>query len=118
MNFNDINWWVVFGIVSRVASMVILAGWVIPVQWRELKRQFQRKESGKDGYWKLALELLLIVMITITCAIIPVTYQGTRITSDNSLTLQNLAGFFTNFGILVQSIGWLRIYRSKYDDRE
>lgn len=116
----DINLWIVFGILSRLASIIILAGWVIPVQWKELNRQFARRKGNpkiSDSYAGLAFELLLIVLITIACAIIPVTYQGTRIFADNSLNLQNLASFFTNFGILVQSIGWLRIYRSKYDDR-
>lgn len=114
----DLNWWVIFAIVSRVASIVILAGFVIPVQWRELNRQYKRRSMGGDGYWKLALELLIIVMVTVTCAIVPITYQGTQVfTSDDSLNLQNMSIFFTNFAIFVQSVGWFRIYRSRYDDR-
>lgn len=114
----DLNWWVVFAIVSRIASIVILAGFVIPVQWRELNRQYKRRLSGEDGYWKLALELLLIVMVTIVCAIVPITYQGTQIfTSSDSFNLQNMSIFFTNLAIFAQSVGWLRIYRSRYDDR-
>jgi len=113
----DVNLYVLFGIVSRVISVVLLVSIVIPVQIKELERQIKRREKGNGGYWRLALELLLIVVITVTCAIVPVTYQGTRITSDNSLTLQNLASFFTNLAILAQSIGWVRIYKSRYDDR-
>jgi hypothetical protein len=116
---DELNWWAVFAVVSRFASIVILAGFVLPVQWRELHRQYKRRKNGGDGYWRLALELLLIVMITVTCAIVPITYQGTQVfTSDGSVNLQNVSIFFTNFAILVQSIGWVRIYRTRYDDRE
>jgi hypothetical protein len=113
------NWWVVFAIVSRVASILILSFFVIPVQWRELNRQYKRRSSGGDGYWRLALELLIIVMVTVICAIVPITYQGTQVfTSDDSFNLQNMSIFFTNFAIFVQSIGWVRIYRTRYDDRQ
>jgi membrane protein YdbS with pleckstrin-like domain len=118
LNVADLNWWIVFGIVSRLASIVILSVFVIPIQWRELNRQYKNRKTSGDGYWKLALELLVIVLITVACAIVPITYQGTRIfTSDDSLNLQNAAVFFTNLGILVQSIGWFRIYTTRYDNR-
>lgn len=113
----ELNYWVAFGLISRITSIVLLSVFVIPAQWKELNRQYKRRKQGGDGYWRLALELLLIVLVTITCAIVPVTYQGTRLDSDNSFTLQNLASFFTNLGILVQSIGWVRIYKTKYDNR-
>jgi len=116
--FSEVNLWVIYGLLARIASIIILTAWVIPVQWRELKRQYERsKNGGNDKYWRLAFELLFITVVTVTCAIVPITYQGTRIESNSDLTLQNMSAFFTNTIILSQAIGWVRIYRSKYDDR-
>lgn len=113
----DINFWVVFAIISRLASIILLTVLVLPVQWRELNRQFrQRNVLGTDAYATLALQLLIIVAVVITCAIVPLAYNTTQLGRSDEFSLQNLSSFFTNLVILLQSIGWVIVYRSKYPE--
>lgn len=109
----EYNLFIVYALITRVISVLLLLAFVLPLQWVELNRQWNQRGIFNGEYWRLALTLILIVLLTIAFSIVPISYQYTRLESPNELNLQNWSSFFTNTIILLQSIGWVLIYRIK-----
>lgn len=109
----EYNLFVAYALITRVAAILLLIIFVLPVQWTELNRQLTNKRTFNSDYWKLALTLILVVMSTVAFSIIPITYQLSRLDSPGIVSLQNWSSFLTNTVILMQSIGWVLIYRRK-----
>lgn len=110
----DINWFIMYALISRTASIMILIFAVLPTQVLELKRQRKQATFLGGEFYRLALTLTLIVLSTIIFSIVPVGYQVTRLDTPANVDLQNLSSFFTNTIILLQSVGWYLVYRVKY----
>lgn len=109
----EYNLFIIYALITRVAAIVLLLSFVLPTQWVELNRQWNQRSIFNGEYWRLALTLILIVLSTVAFSIIPISYQATRLETPSELNLQNWSSFFTNTIILLQSIGWVLIYKRK-----
>ena len=107
----DINLFIVYALITRSVSILLLILFVLPIQWTELNRQWKQRGIFNGEYWRLALTLILIVFLTVAFSVIPLSYQATRLDSSSASSLQNWSSFFTNTIILLQSIGWVLIYK-------
>lgn len=107
----DINWYIITSIMMRAVSIALLLVYVIPKQIKEVR-------NNRNEYSSLAALLLSMVVVFVTLALAPLSYQTTRIYSPNEFTFQNIASVLANIGVLALSVGWYLVYNYKFKKRK
>lgn len=99
----EVNLYVVFGVLCRIVSVLLIALIVVPIQLREFR-------VGRDSLMVYRWLLFGMSLAFISLSVIPVIYQVGRIDSQTELDLQNLASVSGNLAVLVLSSLYSAIY--------
>lgn len=102
----DINPYVLVSLLLRTIGLVLLVGLVIPQQVREVKRP-------RNEFTPLRRLLLVFAVAYSTLSALPVVYSLTRLTTDATYNLQNVASVFGGLSSLFICVLITLIYRFK-----
>lgn len=86
------NWYVFFGIVSR---LILILGFLLIVVPQQL-RAFKESEAGKVYQWLMFLSSMGFLLFSV----LPVNYQLIRLDSPGEFSLINIASLSGNLAIL------------------
>lgn len=102
----EINGYVLVGLILKLATIVALAVFVIPKQWRELNK------PHSTITWLRELLFAAITTYLVT-RLFPFTYSATyRLFSEPAFDLQNVATVMSDFGNLIFALCFVLIYNS------
>lgn len=88
----DFNWYVFFGLLSRLVLIIGVLAIVMPQQMRELKKY----KTDRVYRWLL----LTMSMGFIVFSVLPISYQSVRLDSPSEFNLLNLASLSGNLAVL------------------
>lgn len=100
-----INWYVLFGLIVKLITMIALLIYVVPIQHRELKRPVVDKRIF-FARWTL----FFMVAVFETLNVPSISYQISRLHTAPLFNLRNVSSVTTNIGVAALGFGFIVLY--------
>jgi hypothetical protein len=103
------NWYLVFSLIARVISLILLGWYVIPRQIHEVRRVV-------DGFSRLRWYVLVWIFLFVISGLPIILYQYLSLTGRISVDLFHIANVASGFASLCVAVVLVLIYNYKYEE--